>query len=118
MDGAIVVGVPFGFDSFGEHYALDVVREGRVRRLAWLLAHVPDKQVAMLIVTRAATQTRTYLERGVDVRLSKAACERAKHGCLWMLKGILEPPGAAMGNHFFAGECPVDRLTLVPHQQA
>ena len=55
-DGVVVFGEPLGSGTFVELHALDGVREGGGgERLARLLAHMPDKQAAMLNATRAAT---------------------------------------------------------------
>ena len=50
---------------------LSVVHEGGAECLAWLLAHIPDKQAAMLSATCAGIQKAVYLERGIYLRLSK-----------------------------------------------
>ena len=43
MDGAVVVGVPVGPETFVERHALNVVSEGEAERFARLLARMPDK---------------------------------------------------------------------------
>ena len=87
-------------------YTRRCARRGGGGGLAWLLAHMPAKHTAMLISTRAATHKTTYLEKETDARLSKAACKQADRGRLWMQKWVLEFPGAAMEELFFADECP------------
>ena len=71
----------------------------------------------MLIATRGTTHKTTYLERGIDARLSKATCEREYRGRLKMLERVLELPDAAIEAPFYDDGCPLDRLAL-PHQQA
>ena len=68
------------------------MHEGGAEYLAWLLAHVPDNQEAMLRATRDATHKTTHLERGIDARISKAACECKDCVCLWTLERVLELP--------------------------
>ena len=65
-DGAVVVGRPVRFVMW-----LSVVHEGAAECLAWLLAHISDKQAAMLSATCAGIQKAIYLERGIYLRLSK-----------------------------------------------
>ena len=77
-----------------------------------------DKEAAILIETRAVTHKMTYLQRGIDTRLSKAACEQGHRGRVWLLERVLQVRGALIEAPFFADECPVNRLTLAPDQQA
>ena len=88
--------VPVGSGTFIERHALNVVREGVAERLARLLAHMPNKHGAQLIVIRAATHKTTSFERGMYTRLSKAVCERVDRGRLWTLEQILELSNVAI----------------------
>ena len=67
-DGTVVAGGPVGFGMW-----LSVVHEGGAECLAWLLAHISDKQAAMLSATCAGIQKAIYLERDIYLTLSKLA---------------------------------------------
>ena len=49
----------------------------------------------MLIATKATTFKTACIERGVDARFSRTACERADHGRKEILERVLELPGIA-----------------------
>ena len=54
----------------------------------------------------------------MDPELSLAACKKADGNALWMLEKLLDLPGASEESSFFADGCPINMLTLQPHQQA
>lgn len=59
-----------------------------------------------------------FLERGVDIRLSrKGAREGLQNDALPMIKNLLELPNAADEDRFFEAGSPVDFLTLLLHQR-
>lgn len=89
-----------------------------VIRLDRCPAHMPDKQAAMLIATMTATQKITHFERGIDFRLSRAACENTVRGGLWILQQVMNLLDAAIKKCFFSDGCAANRLTFSSHQQA
>ena len=115
--GMVVVGIPVGTDEFVEEHAMKIVKDDGVEGLARLLAHMPQKQEAMLVATKVLTAKTGFLERGVDTHLSRAPCERADNTNLWMLERLLELPDVEDEESFFAANCPADKLKLLPHQR-
>lgn len=88
-DGVLVVGVLVGTDAIVGEHALSVVVANGVQGLSHLLSPIQDKQLAMWIATKALMANKGYLDREVNARLSRAACERADHGKLWELERTL-----------------------------
>ena len=115
--GMVVVGIPVGTDDFVEEHAMKIVKDDGVEGLARLLAHIPQKQEAMLVATKVLTAKTGFLERSVDTHLSRAPCERADNTNLWMLECLLELPDVEDGEPVLAANCPADRLKLLPHQR-
>lgn len=66
---------------------------------------IPDKQVAMLIATKSLARKSCFLERGLDIEPSKAACSRADQAGLLMLERVLEPSVAVDKGSFFSDGC-------------
>lgn len=68
-----------------------VVAKKETENLARLVAHMPDKQAAMLLATKLMIAPKTgFLERGVDSNFLRDACERACYGPLSILGVMLE----------------------------
>ena len=71
-----MVGVPIGTDIFVEESAMNKITEGGAEKLARMLARMPDKQVAHLVTAQSFTLRSAYLERGIDHKRARKACER------------------------------------------
>ena len=96
---------------------MKIVKDDGVEGLARLLAHMPQKQEAMLVATKVLTAKTGFIERGVDTHLSRAPCEWADNTNLWMLERLLKLPDVEDEEPFFAADCPADKLKLLPHQR-
>ena len=112
--GIKVVGVPVGTDGYARESAMEIVRNRGAEQLARMLSRMPDKQSANLISTGSMVQRTSYLRRVMGPELSLAACQKADGNALWMLKKLLDLPGAAEESSFFADGCPTNMLTLQP----
>lgn len=60
-----------------------MVKDKGAKRLARLLADVPDMQEALLIATKSMTQKTYSVEPGMDIDLSKDGCSRPDQAGLW-----------------------------------
>lgn len=78
----VVVGIVIGADAFVQAHATKVVKEKGVERQTHLLAHMPDKQAAVLVATKSMAQKTFYLERGIYIDLSRDASVRIDNGGL------------------------------------
>ena len=69
-EGAVVVEMLVGSDTYVKRHVLDTVRVGKAKRLDRLLAHIPGKQRAILIGTRSASATygTVYLEGEIQAK--------------------------------------------------
>ena len=103
-----MVGVPVGTDEYARESAIEIVRNGGAEQLARMLSHKPNKQSTNLIATSSMVQRTSYLERVMDPELSLAACQKADGNALWMLKKLLDLPGAAEESSYFADGCPTN----------
>ena len=65
-DGAVMIRVPVGSDTFVKRHAIDTVRVDKAKLLARLLTHIPGNQRTVLIGTRSATYATVYLEGGIQ----------------------------------------------------
>ena len=73
----------------------------------------------MLVAIRVAATLKTvYVERVIDARLSRAACERADRGSSWVLEQVLKMPNAAVEEPSFAECIPYTSILadLAPYQ--
>eukprot|EP00904_Undaria_pinnatifida_P006010 jgi/Undpi1/2539/HiC_scaffold_13.g05918.m1 len=95
-----------------------IVPNGGAEQLARMLSRMPDNQSANLIATGSTAQRASHLERVMSPELSLAAYQKADGNTLWMLKKLLDLPGAAEESSSLADGCPTNMLTLQPHQQA
>ena len=75
-EGTTVVGIPIGTDAYVEECTMKKTTPGGADRLARMLARTPGKEVAHLVASQSLTQRSGYIERGVDHKLAKKACER------------------------------------------
>ena len=75
-EGITVVGIPVGTDAYVEARAMKKITEGGADELARMLARMPDKQVAHLITSQSLNQRAGYIERGINHKLTRKACER------------------------------------------
>lgn len=82
-EGAAVVG-----DASVEDHVVNVAKEGGTEALQRLLAHMPDKQAAILMVMRAAASKAACIERAVDASLTRSAYRTADRGCQRMPKRV------------------------------
>lgn len=110
--GAVVVDLALGTDAFVRVHTEKAAKDNGAERLPRLLASMPDKQAAMLVVTQ-----KQLLGRGVDVNLLQEACPQADHANLWILEFPLEHADAADEEPFFSDRYSSDRINLQPHRQ-
>lgn len=109
----MVVGVPVESKIFVEAHALNTVSyedKGLTRPLLWM-------PVGNTCSHQGNDGTKTPTSRGINARLSRAACERAENHRVWMLERMLKLSMAAEDDLFLADGCPAERLTLLPPQQ-
>ena len=86
----MVVGIPIGTDAYVEERAMKkIITEGGADELARMLARMPDKQVAHLITSQSLTQRSGYIERGIDHKLTRKACERLDNDVMWVLEASM-----------------------------
>ena len=88
-EGITVVGIPIGTDAYVEECAMKKITEGGADKLARMLAHMRDKQVAHVVTSQSLTQRSGYIERGVDHKLAKKACERLDKDVMWVLEASM-----------------------------
>ena len=50
---------------------------------------MPDKQVAHLVTAQSLTQRSAYLERGIDHKRARKACERLDNDVMWVLESSM-----------------------------
>ena len=65
-----------GFCGFVGRHTLEIEHDDEVDDLARSISQMPDKQAAMLILTRITTHKEAYLKRGIDARLSRGHVNR------------------------------------------
>ena len=53
-----------------------------------MLARMPDKQVAHLVTAQSLTRS-AYIERGIDHKWTRKACERLDNDVMWVLESLL-----------------------------
>ena len=116
-EGITVVGVPIGRDDYVKEFAMKVVTEGGAEKLARMLPHMSDKQVAHLVTSLSLTQRSAYIERGIDSTLSKEACERLDNMVMWTLETGMGLANTEDEEEFFGEGCPTANLRLRPYQQ-
>ena len=85
--------------------------------LTQLLAYIPEKRAAILIVTSSAIHNTTYHARRLHARLSKTTYEWVSRGRLWIVERVLELPDAAIMGPVSADGYSVDQRTLARHQE-
>ena len=117
-EGITVVGIPIGTDAYVEECAMKKITEGGAVELARMLARMPDKQVAHLVTSQSLTQRSGYIERGIDHRRTRKACERLDNGVMWVLETTMGLRGADTEEEFFQDDCEPTDFKLKPHQQA
>ncbi|CAM9850142.1 unnamed protein product, partial [Hapterophycus canaliculatus] len=88
-EGITVVGVPIGTDAYVEECAMKKITEGGADKLARVLACMPDKQVAHLITSQSLSQRSGYIERGIDHKRTRKACERLDNDVMWVLEASM-----------------------------
>ena len=88
-DGITVVGVPIGTDAYVEESAMKKNIEGGADKLARMLARMPDEQVAHLVTAQSLTQRSGYIERGIDHKRARRACERLDSDVMWVLESSM-----------------------------
>lgn len=116
-EGITVVGVPIGTDDFIKGFAADVITKGGARKLARMLARMPDKQVAHLITSMSLVQRSAYIERGIDHTLVNGACERLDNLVMCVLEAGMGLRNADDEDQFFEEDSQPDRFKLRPYQQ-
>ena len=93
------------------------ITEGGADELARMLARMPDKQVAHLITSQSLTQRSGYIERGIDHKLTRKACERLDHDVMWVLEASMGLRDAADEEGVFRERHEPDSFKLKPYQQ-
>ena len=111
-DRAVVIEIPVESHTSVERHVLNFVRKGGAKRLARLLAHIPDK-------TKSIADYYCIHPQDDLPKLSKAECELADCGRLWMpAECILELPDSAIEEPFLAAGYPGDRPILAAYEWA
>lgn len=117
-EGITVVGVPIGTDAYVEEYAMTKITEGGADKLARMLARMPDKQVAHLVTSQSLTQRSGYIERGIDHKRARKACERLDNDVMWLLESSMGLRDTDDDEEFFREGHQTNRFRLKPYQQA
>ena len=105
------VEVYVGSEPFVKRHGLRVVLKRGVEIYVRLLSHMPDKQAAMLIATRAGTYKMSSYQRGLCTRLLRAAFKRVDRECLWNIWRVLTLASTTIEELFvFINICTVHRL--------
>ena len=85
----VLVEVYVGSEPVVKRHGLGVVLKRGVEIYIRLLSHMPDKQAAMLIATRAGTYKISSYQRGLCTRVLRAAFKRVDRECLWNIWRVL-----------------------------
>lgn len=117
-EGITVVGVPIGTDAYVEECAMKKITEGGADKLARMLAHIPDKQVAHLVTAQSLTQRSGYFERGIDHKRSRKACERLDNDVMWVLESSMGLRDTDDEEDLFQNGHQPTGFKLKPYQQA
>ena len=114
-----MVGVPIGTDAYYvEESAMKKIVEGGADKLARMLARMPDKQVAHLVTAQSLTQRSGYIERGIDHKRARSACERLDNDVMWVLESSMGLRETEEEEDFFQEGQQPSGFKLKPHQQA
>ena len=116
-EGLTVVGIPIGTDACVEERAMKKITEGGADELARMLARMPDKQVAHLITSQSLTQRSGYIERDIDHKLTREACERLDNDVMWVLQASMGLRDTADEEEFFRERHEPHSFKLKPYQQ-
>lgn len=116
-EGITVVGIPIGTDAYVEERAMKKITDGGADELAHMLARMPDKLVAHLITSQSFTQRSGYIERGIDHKLTRKACERPDNGVMWVLEASMGLRDTADEEGFFRERHEPHSFKLKPYQQ-
>ena len=104
--GIMVVEIPIGTDAYVEERAMKKITDGGADELARMLAH--------LITSQSLTQRSGYIERGIDHKLARNACERLDHDVMWVLEASMGLRNAADEEGVFRERHEPDRFKLSP----
>lgn len=97
---------------------MKVITEGGADKLARMLGHMPEKQVAHLITSLFLTQRSIYIEKGIDSRLVNKACQRLDNVVMWVLEAGMGLRDTDDEEELFQEGCHPNSFRLRPHQQA
>ena len=101
-----------------EACAMKKITEGGADKLARMLAHMRDKQVAHVVTSQSLTQRSGYIERGVDHKLAKKACERLDKDVMCVLEASMGLRDTEDEEEFFQQDHQPNVYKLNPYQQA